>query len=105
MSKQKQKQTMLTAKYDMKMLKQIVEIDDAMKARLCELVGAEDEVGDCCCAILFFPEPSGLFAGCGAELGLAGISRYYRGRGESRADEDFLNDCRSKHLRTRQPRC
>mmetsp|Transcript_37611 Transcript_37611/g.120656 ORF Transcript_37611/g.120656 Transcript_37611/m.120656 type:complete len:96 (+) Transcript_37611:137-424(+) len=43
MSKQKQKQTMLTAKYDMKMLKQIVEIDDAMKARLCELVGAEDE--------------------------------------------------------------
>ena len=40
----KQKQTMLTAKYDMKMLKQIVEIDDGMKARLCELVGVEDEV-------------------------------------------------------------
>ena len=40
----KQKQTMLTAKYDMKMLKQIVEIDDGMKARLCDLVGVEDEV-------------------------------------------------------------
>mmetsp|Transcript_20465 Transcript_20465/g.63255 ORF Transcript_20465/g.63255 Transcript_20465/m.63255 type:complete len:108 (-) Transcript_20465:999-1322(-) len=39
----KQKPTMLTAKYDMKMLKQIVEIDDGMKGRLCELVGVEDE--------------------------------------------------------------
>lgn len=34
---------MLTAKYDMKMLKQIVEIDEQLKLELCKLEGAEDE--------------------------------------------------------------
>lgn len=37
------KKTMLTAKYDMKMLKQIVEIDEQLKLELCKLEGAEDE--------------------------------------------------------------
>ena len=37
------KKTMLTAKYDMKMLKQIVEIDEQMKSELCKLEGVEDE--------------------------------------------------------------
>lgn len=37
------KKTMLTAKYDMKMLKQIVEIDEKMKLELCKLEGVEDE--------------------------------------------------------------
>uniref|UniRef100_A0A7S3NJA3 NET domain-containing protein n=1 Tax=Aureoumbra lagunensis TaxID=44058 RepID=A0A7S3NJA3_9STRA len=37
------KQNMLTAKYDMKVLKKIVDIDDKMKQKLCDLAGIDDE--------------------------------------------------------------
>lgn len=42
---------MLTAKYDMKMLKQIVDIDETMKSELCKLADVEDEdsLPEVCC--------------------------------------------------------
>jgi len=103
----KQKPTMLTAKYDMKMLKQIVEIDDGMKGRLCELVGVEDEV----CAVslttksVLNPLVPGLLAGCRAKLGLTRVFGLYGIRGESRADESFCNTRESRRVRASQSCC